>query len=227
MKLNHLIAGLGLLATVTLASCGGGSNGSGASSSENCLIFGEVPAVYADYEARCAKIEETALDSDADYKQASSQIDELKEEYRLKIEEAGKKLADKPVEVTAGEDFRVVTPITLSFKEFANSVNAMFNVNGEVEAARDIPVEVTESWLKSHDVQYLMVPLMLIGLDEQGNEATSARIGSFKGFKVVDGKLLLPAGTKAELQPVPYSDNDYEKYVKVKSVKLGLDTSKL
>lgn len=224
MKLNHFIAGLGLLVAATLASCGGGSNGS---SSENCLIFGEVPAVYADYEAQCAKIEETALNSEADYKKASSQIDELKDEYRIKIEEAGRKLADKPVEVTAGEDFRVVTPITLSFKEFANNVNAMFNVNGEVEAARDIPVEVTESWLKSHDVQYLMVPLMLIGLDEQGNETTSARIGSFKGFKVVDGKLLLPAGTKAELQPVPYSDNDYEKYVKVKSVKLGLDTSKL
>ena len=77
----------------------------------------------------------------------------------------------------------------------------------------------------SHVVNYLYLPLMLIGCDEQGSEVTSSRIGYFKGFKVVDGKLMLPAGTKAELEAVPYSNNDYDSYVKVKSVKLAFDTS--
>lgn len=226
MKLNHLIAGMGLLVVATLVSCGG-SGGSGGNSSENCMLFGEVPGLYADYQTQRDKIEESAQKSEADYKKATTQIDELQEEYRVKIEEAAKKLAGQPVEIAPGEDFKVVKPVSLSFKEFANGINAMFTVAGEVEAAKDVTVDVTESWLKSHDVQYLQLPLMLIGCDEQGAEVTRARIGYFKGFKVMDGKVVLPAGTKAELQPVPYNDNDYESYVKVKSVKLGLDTSKL
>lgn len=213
---------LALLGVFAMTACSGGG-----SSSENCMVFGEVPAIYADYEAQRDKIEESAQNSEADYKKASSQIDELKEQYRAKIEEAGKKLDGQPIDITPDGDFKVVSPVSLSFKEFANSVNSMYNVNGEIEAAKDITLEVTESWLKSHDVQYLILPLMLIGCDEQGAEVISARIGSIKGFKVVDGKLLLPAGTKAELETVPYADNDYEDYVRVKTVKLALDTKSL
>lgn len=213
---------MALLGAVALTACSGGG-----SSSENCLVFGEVPAIYADYQAQRDKIEESAQKSEASYKKASSQIDELKEQYRAKIEEAGKKLDGQPIEISTGEDFKVVSPVSLSFKEFANSVNSMYDVKGDIETAKDINLDVTESWLRSHDVQYLILPLMLIGCDEQGTEVTSARIGSFKGFKVVDGKLVLPTGTKAQLETVPYSDNDYDNYVRVKSVRLALDTKKL
>lgn len=222
MKFSSLITGISLFAIAALSSCGNSG-----SSTENCLIFGDVPGIYAEYQTQRDKIEQSAQESETGYKKASNQIDELKEEYRIKIEEAGKKLAGQPIEIAPGEDFKIVKPISLSFKEFANNVNAMFTVDGEVEAARDIAVNVSESWLKSHDVQYLYLPLMLVGCNEQDAEVTRARIGSFKGFQVVDGKLVLPAKTKAELQPVPYSDNDYDNYIQVKSVKLTLDTSKL
>lgn len=222
MKFSSLITGISLFAIAALSSCGNSG-----SSTENCLIFGGVPGIYAEYQTQRDKIEQSAQESETGYKKASNQIDELKEEYRIKIEEAGKKLAGQPIEIAPGEDFKIVKPISLSFKEFANNVNAMFTVDGEVEAARDIAVNVSESWLKSHDVQYLYLPLMLVGCNEQDAEVTRARIGSFKGFQVVDGKLVLPAKTKAELQPVPYSDNDYDNYIQVKSVKLTLDTSKL
>lgn len=222
MKINYLIAGISLLAATTFASCGGSG-----SSAESCMIFGDVPGIYADYQTQCDKIEQSADKSETDYKKASAQIDELKEQYRAKIEEAGVKLAGQPIEIASGEDFKVVKPISLSFKEFANNLNAVFTVDGEIETAKDITVEVSESWLKSHDVQYLYMPLMLIGCDEQGADVTGVRIGSFKGFQVVDGKLVLPAGIKAELQTVAYNKNDYDNYVKVKSVKLALDTSKL
>lgn len=212
---------MAFLGVFALSACSGGA------STENCPVFGEVPGIYADYQAKCDKINESALNSEGDYRKASAQKDELKEQYRSKIEEAGKKLAGKPIEIAPGEDFKVVKPISLSFKEFANSVNAMFNVDGEVVTAKDVVMEVSNSWLNSHDVNYLMLPLLLIGCDENGAEVTSARIGTFEGFKVVDGKLILPAGTKAELQPVPYGDNDYDSYIKVKTVKLALDTSKL
>lgn len=222
MKINYLIAGVSLLAAAILASCGGSG-----SSAESCMIFGDVPGFYADYQTQRDKIEESAQKSESDYKKASSQIDELKEQYRAKIEEAGKKLDGQPIEIASGEDFKVVKPISLSFKEFANNLNAAFTVDGEIETAKNITIEVSESWLKSHDVQYLYVPLLLIGCDEQGTEVTSARIGSFKGFQVIDGKLVLPAGIKAELQTVAYNKNDYDDYIKVRSVKLALDTSKL
>lgn len=213
---------MALLGVVVMTACSGGN-----APSENCLVFGEVPAIYADYEAQRDKIEESAQKSEADYKKASAQIDELTEQYRAKIEEAGRKLDGQPIEITLGEDFKVVSPVSLSFKEFANSVRSMYDVKGEIETAKDITLEVTESWLKSHDVQYLMLPLMLIGCDEQGAEVTSARIGYLKGFNVADGKLVLPAGTKAELETVPYGDNDYDDYIRVKSVRLALDTTKL
>lgn len=213
---------MALLGVVAMTACSGGS-----APSENCLVFGEVPAIYADYEAQRDKIEESAQKNEADYKKASAQIDELTEQYRAKIEEAGKKLDGQPIEITPGEDFKVVSPVSLSFKEFANSVRSVYDVKGEIETAKDITFEVTESWLKSHDVQYLMLPLMLIGCDEQGAEVTSARIGVFKGFKVVDGKLVLPADTKAELATVPYNNNDYDNYIRVKSIKAALDTKQL
>lgn len=222
MKINYLIAGISLLAAATFASCGGSDP-----SAESCMIFGDVPGIYSDYQTQCDKIEQSADKSETDYKKVSAQIDELKEQYRAKIEEAGVKLAGQPIEIASGEDFKVVKPISLSFKEFANNLNAVFTVDGEIETAKDITVEVSESWLKSHDVQYLYMPLLLIGCDEQGADVTSVRIGSFKGFQVVDGKLVLPAGIKAELQTVAYNKNDYDNYVKVKSVKLALDTSKL
>lgn len=222
MKFNYLIAGVSLLAAAILASCGGSG-----SSTESCMIFGDVPGIYADYQTQRDKIEKSAQKSESDYKKASAQIDELKEQYRAKIEEAGKKLDGQPIEIASGEDFKVVKPISLSFKEFANNLNAAFTVDGEIETAKNITIEVSESWLKSHDVQYLYVPLLLIGCDEQGTEVTSARIGSFKGFQVIDGKLVLPAGIKAELQTVAYNKNDYDDYIKVRSVKLALDTSKL
>ncbi len=201
---------MALLGAVALTACSGGG-----APYENCLVFGEVPAIYADYEAQCDKIEESA------------QVDELKEQYRAKIEEAGKKLDGRLIEITPGEDFKVVNPVSLSFKEFANNVRSVYDVQGEIEAAKDISLEVTDSWLGSHDVQYLILPLMLIGCDEQGAEVTSARIGDFKSFKVVDGKLILPAGTKAELQTVVYGNDDYDRYIRVKSVRLALDTKKL
>lgn len=222
MKINHLIAGISLLATAVIASCGSSS-----SSTEKCLIFGEVPNIYADYQTHRDKIEAEIVDSKLDYKKGSAQIDEMKEKYRAKIEEAGKKLDGQTIELTPVEDFKVVKPISISFKEFANNVNAVFTVGGEVETAKDVTIDVTESWLKSHDVEYLYVPLLMVGCDEQGVEVTKDRIGYFKGFKVIDSKVVLPAGTKAELETVAYNKNDYESYTKVKSVKLALDTSKI
>lgn len=222
MKINYLIAGISLLAAAILASCGGSG-----SSAESCMIFGDVPGIYADYQTQRDKIEESAQKSESDYKKASAQIDELKEQYRAKIEEAGKRLDGQPIEITPSEDFKVAKPISISFKEFANNLNAAFTVDGEIEVAKNITIEVSESWLKSHDVQYLYMPLLLLGCDEQGTEVTSARIGVFKGFQVIDGKLVLPDGIKAELQTVAYNTNDYDNYIKVRSVKLALDTSKL
>lgn len=219
-KLKSLIYALvPAIASSLMVSCGGSTG----SSSKNCPIFGEVPSLYADYQAQRDKIE----GSESNYKKTAAQIDELKEQYRAKIEEAGKKLDGQPIEIASGEDFKVVKPISLSFKEFANNVNSVYVVDGEVETAKDVNIEVSESWLKSHDVQYLYVPLLLIGCDDQGVEVTSARIGSFKGLQIIDGKLVLPTGIKAELQTVAYNKNAYDNYVKVKSVKLTLDTSKL
>ncbi|MDE6560084.1 MAG: hypothetical protein K2K75_01740 [Muribaculaceae bacterium] len=125
MKLNHLIAGISLLATAVIASCGSSS-----SSTENCLVFGEVPYLYANYQVQRDKIDAEIMDSKIDYKKGSAQIDELKEKYRSKIEEAGKKLDGQTIEMTPVEDFKVVEPISISFKEFANNVNAVFAVGG-------------------------------------------------------------------------------------------------
>lgn len=222
MKINSIITGITLFAIAFLSSCGGSG-----SSAESCMIFGDVPGLYADYQTQSDKIKQAAEKSEADYKKASAQIDELKEEYRGKIEEAGKKLAGQSIEIAPGEDFKIVAPVTLEFKEFANSINAVFIVGGDIEAAKDIAIEVSESWLKSHDVQYSHLPLLLVGCDEQGTEVTSAKIGIFKGLQAIDGKLVLPAGSKAELQTVAYNSNDYDNYIQVKSVKLALDTSKL
>lgn len=45
---------MALLGVLALTGCSGG-----ATSSENCMVFGEVPGIYADYEAQRDKIEES------------------------------------------------------------------------------------------------------------------------------------------------------------------------
>lgn len=224
MKIKNLIAGMALLSAITLTACGGSSS---TSTSGNCLVFGEVPALYSGYQTERDKIEESATKSGGDYKKASADIDELKASYRAKIEAAGKQLDGKPIEIAPSEDFKVVSPVSISFKEIANNVNAVFSVAGDIETARDVTIDVTEAWLKSHDVTYLYLPLMLSGCDGEGLEVTSCRIGYFKGLTVVDGKVILPQGVKAVLQTVAYNRNQYEDWIKVKSVKLTLDTSRL
>lgn len=104
---------------------------------DSAAVVGEVPAIYADYQAQRDKIEESAQKSEASYKKASSQIDELKEQYRARIEEAGKKLDGQPIEISTGADFKVVSPVSLSFKEFANSVNSMYDVKAIYDDAKD------------------------------------------------------------------------------------------
>ncbi|MGN0237093.1 MAG: hypothetical protein ACI4AK_03290 [Lepagella sp.] len=221
---NFKLSIMALLGVIALTAC---SDAGSSSSFQSCPVFGDVPGIYADYEAQRDKIEESAQNSEEAAKAASAKIDELKVQYRAKIEEAGKKLNGQPIEIAPSEDFKVAQPISLTFKEFANGLNSAYDVAGEVEAATDVALEVSESWLKSHDLEYLNLPLLLVGCDEQGAEVTSTRIGVYKGFKEADGKVILPAGTKAELQTTYYNNNDYENYLRVKSVKLLLDTKSL
>lgn len=221
MKTNKLTM-MALSGVFALTACSGGGT-----TSQTCMVFGEVPGIYADYEAQRDEIEESAQGTESAAQAALAKLEELEEQYRAKIEEAGMKLNGQPIEIVTTEDFIVAQPISLSFKEFANGLNSAYDVTGEIEVAKDITLDASESWLKSHDVTYISLPLLLVGCDEQGAEVTSARIGVFKGLKEVDGKLILPAGTKAILETTYYNKNEYDNYIQVKSVKLVLDTKQL
>lgn len=209
-----------LLGGLILSACSGsGAGTSNSGSSKECKIFGEVPAIYAEYESEKDKLQGE--------EGSNEKIEVLKEEYKAKIEEAGKKLDGQPIEISGSENFNVEKPLTLSFKEFANNLNAMFNVDGRIVTVKEIPFEVTESWLNSHDLEYVYLPVMLAGFDDQGVEVTTARIGTIKGLQVKEGKPVLPSGAAVELQPVSYSVNDYDKYAKVATVRIVIDESTL
>ena len=205
------------------ASCGGGT-----SSKSDALLFGAVPEVYLNYEAETAALLEKAQNSN-DIKELQS-INEkgeaLKESLHGELEKAAQAWSGTTLEISVGDNLKVVTPITVTFESFFNSTSPQFTLTGDVETAQEINANYSADLLKyynSRKDQLLTYGVLLIGLDEQGQELVSQRIGSLQ-LAWVNDQVVIPAGTKVAFDSkLAFKNGSAEAYTKIKSLTLKVD----
>lgn len=214
------------IATLALVSCGGGSGSS--SSSSDALLFGTVPDIYLNYEKETAALLEKAANStDIEELQSINEKGEtLKENLQGELEKAAQAWSGTTLDVAVGEDLQVVTPITVTFDGFASSTSPRFGLAGDIETAKEINANYNEDLLKYYSTrqdQLLTYGVLLVGLDEQGQEVVSQRIGSLQLVWAND-QVVIAAGTKVAFDDkLSFKNGSAADYLKVKSLKLKVD----
>ncbi len=213
------------IAALALASCGGG----GSSSASDALLFGAVPGVYLEYEAEIAALLEKAQQSDNmnDLQTINEKGEALKENLHGELEEAAQAWSGKTLDVAAGEDLTVITPITVTFDGFFSSTSPQYTLSGDVETAREIDAKYSANLLKyysSRQNELLTYGVLLVGLDEQGQQIVSQRVGSVQ-LAWANDRVVIPAKTKVKFDSkLAFNDGAADKYAKIKSLTLKVDS---
>ena len=211
------------IAALALASCGGGG---GASSSS--LLFGAVPGVYLNYETETAALLEKAEKSNdiKDLQAINEEGEALKEALHGELEKAAQAWSGTTLDVAVGEELKVVAPVTVAFDGFFSSTSPQFTLAGDVETVQEINANYSADLLKYYSTrqdQLLTYGVFLIGLDEQGQELVSQRVGSVQ-LAWVNDQVVIPAGTKVAFDSkLAFKNGSAEAYTKIKSLTLKVD----
>ena len=212
------------IAVFVFASCGGG----GASSSSDALLFGTVPGVYLNYETETAALLEKAEKSNdiKDLQAINEEGEALKEALHGELEKAAQAWSGTTLEVAVGEDLKIVAPLTVTFEGFFSSTSPQFTLAGDVETAKEINANYSADLLKYYSTrqdQLLTYGVLLIGLDEQGQELVSQRVGSVQ-LAWANDQVVIPAGTKVAFDnKLAFKNGSAEAYTKIKSLTLKVD----
>lgn len=223
MKFNFFVAIA--ISAFAVISCGGSA---GSASSSDAMLFGKVPGIYLNYEKETAALLEKAQQS-TDLKDLQA-IDEkgeaLKENLHGELEKAAQAWSGTTLEVTVGEELKINTPLTVTFDGFASSVSPRFVVAGDVETTQEINANYKESLIKYYSTrqdQLLTYGVLLVGLDEQGQEVVSQRVGSLQ-LAWANDQVVISAGTKVAFDDkLSFKDGSAEKYLQIKSLLLKVD----
>ena len=151
----------------------------------------------------------------------------LKENLHGELEEAAQAWSGKTLDVAAGEDLTVITPITVTFDGFFSSTSPQYTLSGDVETAREIDAKYSANLLKyysSRQNELLTYGVLLVGLDEQGQQIVSQRVGSVQLAWATD-RVVIPAKTKVKFDSkLAFNDGAADKYAKIKSLTLKVDS---
>ena len=194
-----------LIATVILilSSCSG---------SEKSMLFGSLPAKYAELKEERAKLDEKAKNIKTEEEKAEiiKKGKKLEEKWIPKLERAATKLDGKDIPLAEGV-FKVTSPISLTFEKLKNhSLEPIFKINGSAVTNEAIKIENTFS-------QYRIV--YIAGYDAEGNEVYKSQVGKIYG-EVTKNVLEIPAGTPVEFSTLTFNSSLVDKYPEAKTLKL-------
>ena len=214
-----LVAAAALLVGALSACSGGGSK-------SDCKLFGTIPGIYAEAIKDKDALKEELKNTD-DWTKVQEKADKLEAKYTKEIEDAANAWSGTALDIQSDENFKVVTPVVATFKDFSSKsdITARFTLAGDVEAARDIPIEGSESLAEYYGKYTEKTPagnqVKLVCLDAEGNELFDTPFG-YAMPKVGDGVLVIPAGSKVQLESLTYSPKQTENYPKIATMKLEL-----
>lgn len=217
---NKLITATAIAcASLTLASCGGGS-------SSDSRFFGNVPGLCAEWEQTNNDLKEKFKTSES-AEAAGKIMDEAnasKEEYKAKIEEAAKGLDGKTIEIQSTPRFTVNSPVTLTFDRMS-SMDPRFKLAGDIVAGENYQSENARSLSDgASDVSRykgLGQHVYLIGLDNEGNKVLESKIGYFPMDLISDTELGVKAGTPLVLETFTIYDGNMEGCIKATTLQFS------
>lgn len=215
-----LIVGIALIA---LSSCGG-SNGSSNG------MFGDIPSTIEKYDQEKAELNGGINESN--YQKKLAKIEDLKKETLAKLEKEGEALNGKVLEVSVNEnELKIATPLTLVFKNVFSNVRAVeFGLDGKIEAATDLKLEIAPSDLKGRDffggkksVVTAKLPVHIEFLDKEGAVVDTRTIGTFLADNN-ENEAIVKAGTEVDFAicSIPVTD----KLVNAESARVVVDLTK-
>jgi len=227
MKKNLFSVALAAILSLTIASCGGGM-----SSSSESMLFGKVPGIVEKYNTENDRLKEEfrKCDSESEGRKLFEKAQTLEAETFAKAEEAGQAWSGSTLDLASDAIFEVKTPLTVAFDGFfsKSDFTVKYNLSGEVVIARDCIWEpltdneksIVEMTLKDGIQSYSIAIVHIIGLDAEGNEITSNRIGAVK-LAIIDGNVGVAANTPVKFENLVMSEKLVDQYPLVKSLKLG------
>jgi len=227
MKRFFFAMATAIITAVCVSSCGGGSSTSGES-----MLFGKVPAIVEDYNTKNDRIKEDykKCDSESEMVKLVDKANTLEAETFAKAEDAGQAWSGSTLDLASDAIFEVKTPITVTFDGFfsKSDFTAQYDLAGEAVIAKDCIWEpltdneksIVEMTLKDGIQSYSTAIVNIIGLDAEGNEITSDRIGYVK-LAIIDGKVGVAVNTPVTLESLVMSNKSVAQYPLVKSLKLG------
>lgn len=227
MDRTSILGAVGAI-SLLLASCGG------ANSSDESMLFGKVPSIVANYQVKNDELKEQfkSCSSESEGKKIFEEAEALEKETFAKVEEAANAWSGATLDLTSDEMFAVKTPVTAAFDGFfsKSSFKVRYNLAGEIVTAKDCiwePVTdkekmVVKSILGYGLEKYHQAIVNIVGLDAEGNEITSDKIGIIP-LAIIDGKVGIAANTPVKFEPLVMSSKLAPEYPLVKSLALRFE----
>lgn len=218
------IAIIASIASISFVSCGGRK------SSSESKIFGSIPGIYADYQAKNADIlgkMENCSSQDEGMKLFQEQ-EEIQKEYLDKIETVGKNFDGTVLDIESAHDFTITEPVIMTFDGFWSKLNLepKFKLTGVVEAATDHESSTLSQSASIYvkdpsQLKAMPTPVMLVGMDSEGNELFSERVGHAPLSVLSETQIGVKAGTAIVFESLNFVGKKAEAYTKVVTLHLA------
>lgn len=190
MKCNIKFLTVVAVMVAALTSCGGGAS----------RLFGDLPDIYIERDAAIKELREDGADE--------SRMQYEYKKFRKKLESAAKEISGKPVRCVKSDDFKITSPLSLSYiGESSSGYN--FSCDVGAQAAEDIVIEVPDA-----NTEYTNCSVYLLGYDSEGEVLFCWSIGSID-CEHKDGKITIKAGTPVKIGVDFFGANIFFKESKV------------
>lgn len=227
MKVLKLTAMVAIaMATLTLSSCGGGVG------SSDSKFFGNVPGIYSEMTAKKEAMQEKFKTCESQDEAMKLMADAVKaeKEYESKLEEAGKALDGKTIEIESTPEITVNSPITLTFDGFwsKSGLEPKFKMEGDVVAAQNYQSEDSKMLSTGDPSRYVGMAqqVFLVGYDDAGTRVFSQKVAYFPMDLISESALGVKAGTPLKFETFQIAEKNAEGCLKATSLKLSYESEK-
>lgn len=226
MKVLKLTAMVAIaMAILTLSSCGGVG-------SSDSKFFGKVPGIYSEMTGKKEALQEKfkTCESQDEAMKLKADAEKAAKEYETKLEEAGKALDGKTIEIESTPEITVNSPITLTFDGFwsKSSLEPKFKMEGDVVVAQDYQSEDSKKLSTGNPSRYVGMgqQAFLVGYDDAGTRVFSQKVGYFPMDLISESALGVKAGTPLKFETFQITEKNAEGCLKATSLKLSYESEK-
>lgn len=209
MKEIKLLAAIVTATIMTLLSCSGSVKGS-----DNVLVFGSLPSVYAELcnEQDNLRAKLKNAKSETEKAELKEEIKKLNEKWAYKLEKTAETLNGKEINFTEGL-FKVTSPVSLTFEKLDGEyLVPCFKINGSAQTIEPLSLVKNSA---NHQV-YISF------FDANDRELFKSPVGEIPRSLTDDNSLEIPAGTQVKFGTLTLDYMALDIYPQIKTVKLTI-----